>query len=176
MLQIKNPGSENDARLLVSDQMTLYRLSHVVEDVCQSWPNTLAMVVRPGELCIFTSHESRNRSHERISLQEMGEAILAAVRSQSSATARIGVSESHRPAAELLEAYHQACSALESGNSTVSFFEDPAPRGSSPVEILGRLVKAVQQGKGAMAITREFLAHAMPSDHSSASVSSLAHS
>jgi AraC-like DNA-binding protein len=170
VLQIKNPGSENDARLLVSDQMTLYRLSHVVEDVCQSWPNTLAMVVRPGELCIFTSHESRNRSHERISLQEMAEAILAAVRSHSSATARIGVSESHRPAAELLEAYHQACAALESGNSAVSFFDDPAPRGSSPVEVLGRLVKAVQQGKGAMAITREFLAHAMPSDHSSASM------
>jgi AraC-like DNA-binding protein len=170
VLQIKNPGSENDARLLVSDQMTLYRLSHVVEDVCQSWPNTLAMVVRPGELCIFTSHESRTRSHERISLQEMAEAILAAVRSHSSATARIGVSESHRPAAELLEAYHQACAALESGNSAVSFFDDPAPRGSSPVEVLGRLVKAVQQGKGAMAITREFLAHAMPSDHSSASM------
>jgi AraC-like DNA-binding protein len=170
VLQIKNPGSENAARLLVSDQMTLYRLSHVVEDVCQSWPNTLAMVVRPGELCIFTSHESRNRSHERISLQEMAEAILAAVRSHSSATARIGVSESHRPAAELLEAYHQACAALESGNSAVSFFDDPAPRGSSPVEVLGRLVKAVQQGKGAMAITREFLAHAMPSDHSSASM------
>ena len=170
VLQIKNPGTENDARLPVSDQMTLYRLSHVVEDVCQSWPNTLAMVVRPGELCIFTSLESRNRSHERISLQEMAEAILAAVRSHSSATARVGISHMHHPPAELLEAYHQACAALDSGNTAVCFFDDPAPRGSRPVEILGRLVKAVQQGKGAMAVTREFLAHAMPTDHSSASL------
>jgi two-component system response regulator YesN len=170
VLQIKNPGSENDARMLVSEQMTLHRLSHVVEDVCQSWANTLAMVVRPGELCIFTSQDSRNRSHERISLQEMAESILSAVRSHSTASARVGISENRRPPAELLEAYHEACAALDAGSSTVCFFDDPAPRGNRPVEILGRLVKAVQQGKGAMSVTREFLAHAMPTDHSSASL------
>lgn len=170
VLQIKNQVSEPESRLPVADQMTLYRLSHVVEDVCQSWPNTLAMVVRPGELCIFTSHDSRNRSHERISLQEMADAILSAVRAHSSATARVGISETHHPPAELLEAYHQACAALDSGNGSVCFFDDPTPRGTRPVEILGRLVKAVQQGKGAMAVTREFLAHAMPADHSASSL------
>jgi two-component system response regulator YesN len=170
VLQIKSAGSENEIRLPVADQMTLYRLSHVVEDVCQNWPNTLAMVVRPGELCIFTSLESRNRSHERISLQEMAEAILAAVRSHSSASARVGISHTHHPPAELLEAYHQACVALDSGSTAICFSDDPSPRGSRPVEIIGRLVKAIHQGKGAMAVTREFLAHAMPPDHSAASL------
>jgi AraC-like DNA-binding protein len=170
VLQIKSSGAENGTKLPVADQMTLYRLSHVVEDVCQSWPNTLAMVVRPGELCIFTSLDSRNRSHERISLQEMAEAILAAVRSHSSAIARVGISHTHHPPAELLEAYHQACAALDSGNNAICFSDDPSPRGSRPVEIIGRLVKAIHQGKGAMAVTREFLAHAMPADHSAASL------
>ena len=170
VLQIKNPGTENEARLRVSDQMTLYRLSHVVEDVCQSWPNTLAMVVRPGELCIFTRHESRNRSHERISLQEMAEAILAAVRSHSSASARVGVSHTHHPPTELLEAYHQACAALDSGNTAVCFFDDPRLAAAVPSKYSEGWSRAVQQGKGAMAVTREFLAHAMPADHSSASL------
>jgi hypothetical protein len=71
--------------------LTLNRLSHVVEDFCQTLSNSLAMVVRPGEICIFTSQEGRNLSHQRISLEEMARSILARVRSLTNATVRVGV-------------------------------------------------------------------------------------
>lgn len=145
---------------------TLNRLSHMVEDFCQSLPNSLATVVRPGEICIFTSQETRNRSHHRLSLEEMAASILLKVRSQANATARIGISEEHRQPAELLKAYQEACTALDSGSDSVSFFNDPNPRKAQPSEVMERLVKALRQGGMVSAVMREFLSLAMPADHS----------
>lgn len=147
---------------------TLNRLSHMVEDFCQSWSNALGMVVRPGEVCIFVSQEMRNRSHQRMSLQEMAESIMAHIRLQGNAAARIGISEEHRQPAELLQAYQEACGALDSGGASVSFFNDPTPRKAQPSEVMARLVKTVQRGASGSSVMREFLALVMPSDHSSA--------
>ncbi|SPE25047.1 hypothetical protein SBA2_240027 [Acidobacteriia bacterium SbA2] len=148
--------------------LTLNRLSHVVEDFCQSLPNTLAMVVRPGEICVFTSQGARNRSHQRLSLEEMAESILAKVRSQTNATARIGISEEHCQPAELLKAYQEACAALDTGVTLVSFFSDPKPQKVQPSEVMARLVKAFHHGTNVSSVMREFLALVMPSDHSPA--------
>jgi AraC-like DNA-binding protein/ligand-binding sensor protein len=146
--------------------LTLNRLSQVVEDFCQSWPNSLAVVVRPGEICIFTSQEVRNRSHQRISLQEMAENILAYVRSQANATARIGVSEEHGQPAELLKAFQEAYAALDSNGASISFFNDPKPKKAQPSEVMARLVKAIRHGTRVSTIMWEFLTLVVPSDHS----------
>ncbi len=167
-LQVKYRASASPSRAQLSDQVTLSRLSHVVEDACQSWPNTLIIVVRPGEVCIFTSVEARNPSHERISLQEIGEAILAGVQAHYEAVARIGVSETHPQPGELLQAYQEACAALEAGDGPLLFFHDPAKRGSRPVEMLARLLKTMQSGTGLTTAVREFLAHALPASHTPA--------
>lgn len=145
---------------------TLNRLSHVVEDVCQSIPNALATVVRPGEVCIFTSQEVRNPSHQRLTLHDMADNILGRVRCQTNASIRIGISEEHRQPRELLNAYHEACAALDSGGSTISFFSDPAPHKMQLSDLLTQLLKAFRQGSSASRVLREFLALALPADHS----------
>ena len=165
VLQIEQLRADS-ARHSTIPALTLNRLSHVVEDFCQSLPNSLAMVVRPGEICIFNSQEVRNRSHQRLSLEEMAESILAKVRSQTIATVRIGISEEHHQPAELLKAYQEACSALDAGGSSVSFFSDPKSQKAQPAEVMARLVKAFRHGTSVSRIMREFLALATPSDHS----------
>jgi len=168
VLQIRDLGLGHSSREQIANQLTLNRLSHIVEDFCQTRPDTLALVVRPGELCIFTSREGRNNGHERMSLQQMAEAILDAVRSHCGPTARIGISAAHRSPRELVQAYQEACAAMDSGLGAVSFFNDPAPRGNRPVGALERLVQAVRQGSDVPSAIREFLVHAMPGDHSAA--------
>ena len=150
--------------------LTLNRVSHVVEDYCQGLHNALAMFVRPGEVCIFTSQEVRNRSHQRLLLQEMAESTLVKVRSQTDAAVRIGISDEHRQPGELLEAYQEACAALAGGGSSVSFFAEPKARKTQVADIMARLIKAFRQGTGAASVLREFLAQAMPSDHSAAEI------
>jgi AraC-like DNA-binding protein len=150
--------------------LTLNRLSHVMEDFCQSLPNSLATVVRPGEICIFTSQETRNRNHQRISLEELAESVLSKVRAHASATARVGISEEHRQPAELLKAYQEACAALDSGGASVSFFSDPKPQKAQPSDVMAQLVKAFRCGGNVSSVMREFLALAMPADHSAAEI------
>ncbi len=157
-----------ESQRVTGGPMTLNRLSHVVEDFCQSLPNSLATVVRPGEVCIFTSQEARNRSHHRISLEEMAQSVLSKVRAHANAAARVGISEEHRQSAELLKAYQEACAALDSGGATVSFFSDPKPQSAQPSEVMARLVKAFRHGTSVSLVMREFLALVMPSDHSPA--------
>ena len=150
--------------------LTLNRLSHLVEDFCQNLPNSLAMVVRPGEICIFTSQEVRNHVHQRLSLEDMAESILGKVRSQTNATVRIGVSEEHRQPGELLKAYQEACAALDAGGGLVSFFSDPKSQKAQPSEVMTRLIKAFRHGTSVSSVMREFLALVMPSDHSPAEI------
>ena len=168
VLQVKYSGATADSRMEISSQASLSRLSHVVEDVCQSWPNTLATVVRPGELCVFSSHEVRNRSHERISLQEMAQSILTAISTQCGAAARVGISEGHARPAELVQAYQEACAALDVSGDNVCFFDHPDAHAGKPVEALDRLVKAIQQCHGLGPVLREFFTCALPSDQSPA--------
>jgi AraC-like DNA-binding protein/ligand-binding sensor protein len=169
VLQIEHLSAEA-GRQGTGPAPTLNRLSHIVEDFCQSLPNSLAMLVRPGEICIFTSQEMRNHNHQRLSLEEMAESILAKVRPETTLALRIGISEEHRQPAELLKAYQEACAALDSGANRVSFFSDPKPQKSQPSEVMSRLIKAFRHGNSVSSVLREFLSLAMPSDHSPAEV------
>jgi AraC-like DNA-binding protein/ligand-binding sensor protein len=169
VLQIENLRPDSKRRG-VGSSLTLNRLSHVMEDFCQSQMNSLAAVVRPGEICILTSQETRNRNHHKISLEEVAESILAKVRSEASATARVGVSEEHRQPTELLKAYQEACAALDAGGASVSFFSDPEPQKAQPSEVMARLVKAFRCGNNVSSVMREFLALVMPADHSPAEI------
>lgn len=166
VMQLMNPGSAGEPGEQFGGHMTLNRLSHVIEDLCQGWSNTLGMVVRPGELCIFTSHEARNAAHERISLQEMANNLLAAASAPVSTVARIGISAAHNQPEELVHAYQEACVALHSGTSSICFFNDPASSNLRPVEALERMVKEIRLGNDPSPAIREFLAQAMPADHS----------
>jgi AraC-like DNA-binding protein/ligand-binding sensor protein len=169
VLQIEHLSAEA-GRQGTGPAPTLNRLSHIVEDFCQSLPNSLAMLVRPGEICIFTSQETRNHNHQRLSLEEMAESILAKVRPETKLAMRIGISEEHRQPTELLKAYQEACAALDSGANLVSFFSDPKPQKSQPSEVMSRLIKDFRHGNSVSSVLREFLSLAMPSDHSPAEV------
>ncbi|MBS1842362.1 MAG: PocR ligand-binding domain-containing protein [Acidobacteria bacterium] len=158
----------NDSRSDVAEHMTLNRISHFVEDHCRNWPASLGTVVRPGEVCIFTSLDARNVAHERISLEEMAKNLMQAIRSQCDADARIGISSSHAHPAELAHAYQEACLALEAGEGDVSFYTDPKPLDRGPTEALEGLVRCIQRGEGVFSALSEFLAHAAPSDRSPA--------
>ncbi len=63
----------------IAKRIALNRTSHIVEDLCQNWPNTLCVATRPGEICILTGLDSRN-SGQRITLQERAESVRAVVR------------------------------------------------------------------------------------------------
>ncbi|HKW16002.1 MAG TPA: PocR ligand-binding domain-containing protein [Terriglobales bacterium] len=165
-VQLRQISAAAEQRGSISTQASLSRLSHAVEDICQNWSNTLAIVVRPGELCVFCSLEVRNRSHERISLQEMAQSISSAITAQAGAWVRIGISEAHRYSAELVQAYQEACAALESSRDNICFFDRSDSRPEKPADTLSHLVNAVKQGHGLAPALQEFLAQALPPNHS----------
>jgi AraC-like DNA-binding protein len=157
-------GNEATSSVEIGAQLTLARVAHMIEDRCRSWPNTLATVVSPGEMCIFTTQKSRTPSHERLLLDEIAQALVRTARTQGSMTAAVGISGPHLQPAELLRAYHEAVSALDSGHSTLNWFESMPERQQQPAQALGRVLKALQAAEPA-AITaplREFLAAAAP--------------
>ena len=144
--------------------ITLNRLSHIIEDFCQGLPNSLATVIRPGEICLFTSQEGRNPSHHRLSLEEMAQNILSKVRSLASVAARIGISDEHRQPVQLLKAYQEACAALDSNSTPVVFFADRQPHKEQAPELIARLVKTLRSGSSISGVIHEFLALVMPRD------------
>ncbi len=148
----------------LGNRLTLGRVAHMIVDRCRSWPNTLATVVTPGEMCIFTSQKSRTPSHERMLLDEIGQALLRSARSQGLMMARIGISGLHPQPAGLLRAYHEAASALDAGHSTLNWFEALPERQQQPAQALGRVLKALQAPEPGTitAALREFLAAAAP--------------
>jgi AraC-like DNA-binding protein/ligand-binding sensor protein len=170
VLRMRTQSDGQSAEPAIGSHLTLGRVSHIVEDLCQSWPDTLACVVRPGELCIFTAQEFRSTAHERMSLEEMAQSTLRAVRAQSVSHARIGISLAHAQPQQLLRAYHEACSAIDAGLSSINFFAAPAARRQQPTESLARVLKALQLGEVSAvgAAVREFLAQAAPGGATSA--------
>lgn len=148
----------------IGTRLTLVRVAHMIEDRCRTWPNTLATVVMPGEMCIFTTQKSRTSSHERQLLDEIAHAFLRTARSQGLTTARIGISAVHQEPAELLRAYHEAVSAVDSGRSTLNWFEAMPERQQQPVQTLGRMIKALQaaDSDAVNSTLHEFLAAAAP--------------
>jgi len=159
-----SPRREAERAASIGNHLTLARVAHMVEDRCQSWPNTLATVVTPGEICIFTAQKSRTPGHERMLLDEIAQALLRTARSQGLTLARVGISGIHPQSTELLRAYHEASSALDSGHSTVNWFEALPERQHQPAQSLGRVLKALQSADTATvtAAVREFLAAAAP--------------
>jgi len=92
--------------------------------------------------------------------------ILAKVRAQADVSARVGISEQHVQPVELLKAYQEACAAIDSGSSRISFFGEPVVRKALPSEVMAQLIKAFRQGTHISHVLREFLALAIPADHS----------
>jgi len=149
----------------IGSHLTLARVAHMIEDRCHGWPNTLATVVTPGEMCIFTAQKSRTPGHERMLLDEMAQTLLRTARGQGLTMARVGISGPHSQSNELLRAYHEASSSLDSGHSTVNWFEALPESQQQPAQALGRILKALQSAEPAAtsAAVREFLAAAAPS-------------
>ncbi len=160
------PMAGADARSAeeIGMRLTLVRVAHLIEDRCRTWPNTLATVVMPGEICIFTTQKSRTANHERQLLDEISHALLRIARSQGLTTARIGVSAAHAEPAELLRAYHEAVSAADTGRSALNWFETMPERQQQPAQVLGRMIKALQAAESDTVnlALREFLAAAAP--------------
>jgi AraC-like DNA-binding protein/ligand-binding sensor protein len=156
--------AEFGAPKAIRGNLALARVAHLIEDSCQSWPNTLATTVTPGEMCIFTAQRSRTAGNERMLLEEMAQTLLRIVREQGFPLSRVGISSLHQQSTELLRAYHEAASALESGHSTVNCFETLPDTEKQPAPALGRVLKALHQADSAAitASVREFLAGAAP--------------
>jgi AraC-like DNA-binding protein/ligand-binding sensor protein len=156
--------AERVAAMAIGNHLTLVRVAHLIEDRCQGWPNTLATVVTPGEMCIFTSQKSRTPGHERMLLEEMAQTLLRTARSQGLMLARVGISGVHHQSTELLRAYHEASSALDSGHAAVNWYEALSGRQQQPTQALGRVLTALQSAEyGAVTVAvREFLAAAAP--------------
>jgi AraC-like DNA-binding protein len=97
-------------------------------------------------------------------LEEMARTLLRIVREQGFPLARVGISSLHQQSTELLRAYHEAASALESGHSTVNCFETLPDPERQPAQALGRVLKALHQADSTAitASVREFLASAAP--------------
>jgi AraC-like DNA-binding protein/ligand-binding sensor protein len=159
-----SPRREAERAAAIGNHLTLARVAHMVEDRCQSWPNTLAAVVTPGEICIFTTQSSRSQSHERMLLDEIAQALLRIARGQGLTLARVGISGAHPKSTELLRAYHEASSSLDSGHATVNWFDAMPDRQHQPTHALARVLKALQSAEttNVTAAVREFLATAAP--------------
>lgn len=152
----------------IGGHLTLARVMHLIDDQCQGWPNTLATVVAPGEMCILTTQKARTPGHERILQEEMAEALLRTARSEGFPLARAGISSIHPQPNELLHAYHEALSALESGQTAITWFESLPDKKQEPSQALNRLLKALQSGDATAvnATVRDFLASAAPTSTS----------
>lgn len=163
-LEAGGRGDEFGAPRALGGNLALARVAHMIEDRSQAWPNTLATVVTPGEMCIFTAQRSRAAGNERMLLEEMAHTLLRIARSQGFPNARVGISSLHQQSAELLRAYHEAASALESGHATVNCFENLPEPERQPAQALGRVLKALKKADSTAiaASVREFLASAAP--------------
>lgn len=149
---------------VIASRLRLGRVAQVIEDRCKSWSNTLAAAISPAEICIFTNQGQRNSSHERMLLDEMAHVLLRTARSHGVLAARVGVSGAHRESRQLLLAYHEANSALDAGQSSLTWFETlPKPQ-QDPAQALARVLRALQGGDapGMSVALREFISAAAP--------------
>ena len=147
----------------IGTHVTLVRVGHQIEDAADSWANTLAVTITPGEVCVFTSQKSRTPGNERMLLEDEAQALLRQARTHGMRMARVGISALHTQPEELLRAYHEATSALDRGHSTVNWFEGSLER-QQPVHAVGSILKALQAADAAeiAASVRAFLAGAAP--------------
>jgi len=162
--QAEASGREAEVTAAIGGHFAFAKVLHLIEDRCQSWPNTLATVVTPGEICVFTAQKGRAPAHERMVLDEIAQTLLRIVRVQGAVLARIGVCGLHHESPELLRAYHEASSALDSGHAAVNWFDALSERQQQPAQTLGRVLQALQvSDQSAVASTvRDFLAAAAP--------------
>lgn len=157
-------NSEPGVAESIGGNLTLARVAHLIEDRCQTWPNTLSTVVTPIEICVFTAHKARTPGHERMVLDEMAHTLLRIARGQGLTLARVGISGLQLQSTELLRAYHEASAALDSGHATVSWFDTLPERQQEPTQTLGKVLKSLQSGESSQiaAAVQEFLADAAP--------------
>lgn len=142
------------------------RAGHVLDSYCQSLPDTVACQFRPGELCVFTHVETRNDGHGRILLQDMARGMLQELKSRLGSGARIGISAFHASSRELLQAYHEACSALSSqSDAVIAFYGIESSVKRRPTEAMEQLVTALRQDSGVSAAIRHLLTQLGSNEH-----------
>jgi AraC-like DNA-binding protein len=148
----------------ITRQLALSRVAQAIEERCYNWPNTLATVLAPGEICIFTNQKVPNRRHERQFVDEIAQHLLRSARFQGGLNARIGISASHPEPFQLLRAYHEAVSAIESGRSTLNWFESLPQLQHQPSQALSRIVNALKAADtpAINASLRDFLTASAP--------------
>ena len=148
----------------IGNQLALGRVSHLIEDRCRNWPNTLATTISPCEICIFTCQDACNTNQERLLLDELALTLLRIARTCGLSNARIGISRKYSQETELLGAYHEAASALASAQSSVNWYEELPERLQEPTQSLATLLRALQDADSAAIATstREFLTVAAP--------------
>lgn len=100
----------------------------------------------------------------------MAQTLLRTARGQGLTQARIGISGVHLQCTEMLRAYQEASSALDSGHCTVTWFDALPERQQQPEQTLGKVLKALLSAEPATvaAAVREFLAAAAPPGASAA--------
>lgn len=157
-------GRFSEEQSQIGDHLTISRVAHLIEDRSRSWANTFAAMVGPAEICIFTAQKSRAAGQERLLLDEMAQALLRTARSEGLTGSKIGVSAVHPDSTELLSAYHEAAAALDGGQGAVNWYEAMPERRQQPVQMLGRILKAIESMDGAAlnTVLREFLQMAAP--------------
>jgi len=158
-------GIETEIAANIGNHLTFTKVLHLIEDRCETWTNTVATVVNPGEICIFTAQKARTCAHERVVLEEMAQTLLRVIRAQGISLARIGISGLHHESDELLRAYHEASAALDASHAAVSWFDAlPERQQKQPAQALGLVIQALQTSdqSAVAASVRDFLAAAAP--------------
>lgn len=148
----------------ISHQITLSRLSHVIEDFCQNWPSALTAPGSSGEIYIFSTADCRNAGHHRVSVQEKCEAMLSILRQRGFSGARLGIGTRAGEPKEFLRLYHEACTALNSQSGAICFFEENGLSAPRPTQSLALVTKTLRQGGNVDAAVRRFLAHTISGD------------
>jgi AraC-like DNA-binding protein/ligand-binding sensor protein len=165
---VEQGSKPEDTGARIADTLTMSRLVDIAEDICRHSPNNLTVSARPGEVCIFTRQENRNSRQGQAPMRELAESILTAVEAHGISGARIGISALHAQPEDLLRAYHQAHSAIESSNRPICFFEESVAPDRQPTNSLAPLVKAIQSGQKVDAAVRDLLSRALPAPGSGA--------
>lgn len=142
----------------LAEGLRFSRAGHVLDSYCQTLSDTVACQFRPGELCVFTYLEARNGGHGHILLQDLARGMLQELKKRLDCGARVGISAIHATARELLQAYHEAGSALSAqSDAVIAFYGTEAPVRRHLNEAMEQLVAALRQGSGIAMATRHLL-------------------
>lgn len=165
VVQIEQTVASPDHADLI-EGLRFSRAGHVLDSYCQSLPDTISCLFRPGELCVLTCVEARNSGHARILLQDMARGMLQELKRRLNCGARVGISAVHVIPHELLQAYHEAGSALSTqSDAAIAFYGAETLVRRHPTEAIEQLVAALRRGSGVSTAIRHLLTQLGSGEH-----------